>query len=109
MAEDKSKTTTTTTTSDEEDKNFPEQGKPQLQSDQDTETARAATLPPVEKQGEQVIDRTADAHTLKEQPAEDRIAQAQADAFNNHAAEHANDSESYDSTTSRDKVKSNSK
>ena len=41
---------------------------------------------------------------LKEQSAEERGNDARALAFKNHAAEHADDGESYDSVTSRDKV-----
>ena len=44
-------------------------------------------------------------HRLKEQSAEKRLADARQTALDNHAAEHANDDESYDSVISRDKVR----
>jgi len=62
------------------------------------------TTTTVEKQGEQVIDKDADAHVLKEQSADERLKQARQEALDNHATEHANDGESFDSVTSRDKV-----
>lgn len=46
----------------------------------------------------------ANSPTLKEQKAEDRMSDARQLALDNHEAEHANDSESYEQTTSRDKV-----
>lgn len=66
-----------------------------------TQEPETTTTTTVEKQGEVQIDKSADAHVLKEQSAEDRTRDAQDLALANHAAEHQNDE---GDVTSRDKT-----
>lgn len=49
------------------------------------------TTTTVEKQGEVIVDKSADAHVLREQSQEERLEGAKQDALANHQAEHAND------------------
>lgn len=88
-------TTTTTTTSDQRSVGDA------TATTTTTVDANEAGHIPVEKQGEQVIDKTAEAHELKEQSADERLDEAKAEGLRNHAAEHANDE---GDVTSRDKT-----
>lgn len=86
------KTTTTTTTEAENT------------TDTTTEVSAAANINQAEKQGEVAVDKSAEAHVLKEQSQDERLEDARNDAMRNHAAEHANDTESAESLASNDKV-----
>lgn len=73
-------------------------------TDTTTEVSPATNVNQAEKQGEVAIDENAEAHVLKEQTQDERMEDARNDAMRNHAAEHANDTESAESLASNDKV-----
>lgn len=85
---------TTTTTTTEEPKT----------TTTTTVDAAQAQHSDAEKQGEVQIDKNADAHTLKEQSADERLSDARAEGLRNHEVEHAHDADTNDGDpTTRDK------
>lgn len=87
--------TTTTTTQSQEDLDKADREA----RAEDAAAAKDAALNPTE------VDTTPKPeYRMKQQSAEERGNDARQLALDNHAREHANDSESYESVTSRDKV-----
>lgn len=95
----------TTNQSNSSDKNTVDKGANESVTDTTTVTAQDVRQNQVEKRGEVVIDESKDAHVLKEQSSDERLADARAEGLRNHEVEHAHDADTnVGDPTSRDKT-----